>query len=206
MHVGGLLCFYFLFLIINISPFRCQWAGKLFIKKFSLSRPNFLKLHASEPAWRPDLNFNSGSPIVHKWKMRWLYSDFPGVGQATSLPGGFSDDEGLQCGGGARGSGAGEAPAGRHSPTARSYRLCRHEGQGTLHLVFRANQTNISSFSFKCSLRFRTASISAVTFLVVYVHIITNLLFNVPFIARYMYTNFTTYKNKIIRMSLYANM
>lgn len=60
-------------------------------------------------------------------------SDFVGVGQAASLPGGFSDDEGLSSGGGARG-GAGGAHTphlgGRDSPAARSYRLCFHEGQG----------------------------------------------------------------------------
>lgn len=48
------------------------------------------------------------------------------MGQATSLPGGLSDDEGLLCGGG----GGGGAPRNR-SPTPTSYRLRLHEGQGT---------------------------------------------------------------------------
>lgn len=62
-----------------------------------------------------------------------LYSsDFPGVGPATSLPGGFSDDEGILGSRGAHGgaAGGGAARAGGDSPAARSYRLCHHEGQG----------------------------------------------------------------------------
>ncbi|XP_072935594.1 FERM, ARHGEF and pleckstrin domain-containing protein 1 isoform X2 [Epargyreus clarus] len=62
-------------------------------------------------------------------KRQTFQSDFPGVGQATSLPGGLSDDEGLHGGGGAAPLG-GRSPASPASPAARSYRLCRHEGQG----------------------------------------------------------------------------
>ncbi|KOB68654.1 FERM, RhoGEF and pleckstrin domain-containing protein 2 [Operophtera brumata] len=69
-------------------------------------------------------------------KRQTFQSDFPGVGQATSLPGGFSDDEGILSGGGARGGTASHArrasrDPGRDSPASRSYRLCHHEGQGT---------------------------------------------------------------------------
>ncbi|XP_063394450.1 FERM, ARHGEF and pleckstrin domain-containing protein 1 isoform X6 [Cydia fagiglandana] len=64
-------------------------------------------------------------------KRQTFQSDFPGVGQATSLPGGFSDDEGLHGGGGSAGGAAHSATfGGRASPAAHSYRLCRHEGQG----------------------------------------------------------------------------
>ncbi|XP_060810100.1 FERM, ARHGEF and pleckstrin domain-containing protein 1-like isoform X5 [Amyelois transitella] len=66
-------------------------------------------------------------------KRQAFQSDFPGVGQAASLPGGFSDDEGLHGGGGALGGAAAGAArgGGRASPAARSYRLCHHEGQGS---------------------------------------------------------------------------
>lgn len=65
-------------------------------------------------------------------KVLYVHSDFPGVGQAASLPGGFSDDEGVLGGGGACGgaAGAGLPGAGRRSPAFTSYRLCQHEGQG----------------------------------------------------------------------------
>nr|XP_021190750.2 FERM, ARHGEF and pleckstrin domain-containing protein 1 isoform X3 [Helicoverpa armigera] len=76
-------------------------------------------------------------------KRQTFQSDFPGVGQTTSLPGGFSDDEGLQCGGGSGGGGAGSTSRGRHSPAARSYRLCHHEGQA-FKTVLQSNRSRAS--------------------------------------------------------------
>ncbi|XP_063372954.1 FERM, ARHGEF and pleckstrin domain-containing protein 1 isoform X4 [Cydia amplana] len=78
-------------------------------------------------------------------KRQTFQSDFPGVGQATSLPGGFSDDEGLHGGGGGAGGAAHAAPlGGRASPAAHSYRLCRHEGQA-IKTVLQANRGSRTS-------------------------------------------------------------
>ncbi|XP_061382709.1 FERM, ARHGEF and pleckstrin domain-containing protein 1 isoform X4 [Danaus plexippus] len=72
-------------------------------------------------------------------KRQTFQSDFPGVGQTTSLPGGLSDDEGLLGGGGS----CGGAPRQR-SPTPTSYRLHLHEGQ-TNKTVLQSNRGSRSS-------------------------------------------------------------
>ncbi|XP_061709059.1 FERM, ARHGEF and pleckstrin domain-containing protein 1 isoform X7 [Cydia pomonella] len=78
-------------------------------------------------------------------KRQTFQSDFPGVGQATSLPGGFSDDEGLHSGGGGAGGAAhSQTFGGRASPAAHSYRLCRHEGQA-IKTVLQANRGSRTS-------------------------------------------------------------